>query len=652
MERMRGRLYRKCGLGYALLMCLVLVLGSCTQEAAVSGGVDSVEGVDEDLDGVRDDVQRWIEEAYDGDEPTMDLLLEYARLVQGVVVDGPSAATADGFARSTVRIMYCLASWRPQHFATDQRRLLSRIFDTPARFEVERVLEESIPPAVYEASDDMMAQCSESVRARAHLRSHERSDREAVYFVNGILTDFPSAVSSQLALHFILDRPVALIYNPTNGLLDFFEVAAQKYEERRPWREWMFGPSPNRDAVWDVTERFVTEVTADTRQATIDRMLAKYRAGHADEIVIVAHSQGNLYANRFHDLLVADPETPSYEHRVCDLDVVAVATPAGRTVGSGAYVTNKDDLVIKFVESALPGKHRNSTVTDLTGHFFVETYLFGRETRTAIEDAVEAAFAGFESESEEHVECDAHFVLHRDEGSGPYASTVLIRDNDPDSLEIVWREHADLGAWPFDGDSASIFGSITLPPMETRRWGLDTTLGSVVVAGTGTSVLVEASGTLASQKHAGAEEGRTYEQWLTLQPRVSGEFELEAPATMDFGVTGAFGAEVEDVSDPGLGNSRAWVSTRIESRVVVRRIVDGVATTVIDRELVGSPFDGVDAPVIRVLEAGTYRVLIQSYYLMHVTFHCQWFGAIPDGRCPSASASSSFNLRTWFTIYH
>jgi hypothetical protein len=116
-------------------------------------------------------------------------------------------------------------------------------------------------------------------------------------------------------------------------------------------------------------------------------------------VVIVAHSQGNFYANTAYDGLVQ--QYPDYVNR---LGIVAVATPDSRVAGSGQYVTVPEDAVIVAIRNiyptTLPAKPTSLVSPNMgelgsvawgnasDGHSFVEWYLAGTYTRNFILDAI------------------------------------------------------------------------------------------------------------------------------------------------------------------------------------------------------------------------------------------------------------------------
>jgi hypothetical protein len=116
------------------------------------------------------------------------------------------------------------------------------------------------------------------------------------------------------------------------------------------------------------------------------------------KVVVVAHSQGNLYANKEFDKLAALPILPIGEH----FAIVAVATPASFVApfpaGSGPYVTLGEDLFanVGFMvvnPSVLPPNTINFPICgySIDCHRFVDAYLRGGTSGPKIVDKVLAA---------------------------------------------------------------------------------------------------------------------------------------------------------------------------------------------------------------------------------------------------------------------
>ena len=93
-------------------------------------------------------------------------------------------------------------------------------------------------------------------------------------------------------------------------------------------------------------------------------MLNNYKTNSFDKnnnVLLVAHSQGNLFGNKIYDLLSDDKKQK--------FRMVSVATPANSVAGAGNYTTLHGDLVIKAIPNALTSNAFGF------GHTFVASYL-------------------------------------------------------------------------------------------------------------------------------------------------------------------------------------------------------------------------------------------------------------------------------------
>src|SRR3989344_2578883 len=97
------------------------------------------------------------------------------------------------------------------------------------------------------------------------------------------------------------------------------------------------------------------------------------------KLLLVAHSQGNFYANSFYDTVVGkDGGVPTQS-----IGVYSVANPAGRVAGNGRWLTSDTDKVIARLVARTPFKkimppnvHIDlAGSSDPSGHGFSEVYL-------------------------------------------------------------------------------------------------------------------------------------------------------------------------------------------------------------------------------------------------------------------------------------
>jgi len=140
------------------------------------------------------------------------------------------------------------------------------------------------------------------------------------------------------------------------------------------------------------------------------------RAGY--DIVILAHSQGNFFANSaWQKIRQTEGATAASNIRV-----VGVGTPANYTANGGDYVTNSLDLVIQGLrQSSYSAEPRPSNILipasseDPSGHALTKTYLGlterTQESNERIINYVVKAFSLLNEEEETLDECDRFAIF-------------------------------------------------------------------------------------------------------------------------------------------------------------------------------------------------------------------------------------------------
>lgn len=125
--------------------------------------------------------------------------------------------------------------------------------------------------------------------------------------------------------------------------------------------------------------------------AVVEAHVRLYRTELAlgNRVLLVAHSNGNVYADEAYKRLGVD-ERPS-------VGVVAVATLLGSVPGNGPYVTLLEDALVAVVPGHLPANTTNTGGVCPEGfgcHDFVRFYLDGVESGPKIVQAVSATIPG------------------------------------------------------------------------------------------------------------------------------------------------------------------------------------------------------------------------------------------------------------------
>ena len=260
----------------------------------------------------------------------------------------------------------------------------------------------------------------------------------SVYFSNGMFGDetaaqfyrgdLEQAYKSDLEARYPGSTFVfRLAYNEGDGADDLVEVIRQKFAELqlaeggrpgpRQMLHWLLARLPyerirqvwrtitqsNRSITSGQVEEIREALASGWRQfwnedlyAAPGNQVARYEADlqSGERVILVAHSQGNLFANSAVQEVSAR-RPPCAE----SIAVVGVATPASHLVNHASeHVTAKDDVVINFARVVFPGVLRGNVNNDTGGrverdflnHSFDESYFAeGLPSRTRIDSLVE-----------------------------------------------------------------------------------------------------------------------------------------------------------------------------------------------------------------------------------------------------------------------
>jgi len=176
-------------------------------------------------------------------------------------------------------------------------------------------------------------------------------------------------------------------YNPSHGTLNDLVETFWQLKESGQISDGYFhsiyaGLMSSRDGnhYYDRLQQIISTYNEDT-----NTMFAAYKTSSFDQkhnVLLVAHSQGNLFGNKMYALLTSEQKKK--------FRILSVGTPANyvmKTDQTAPYVTAKDDFIINRVSGALPGN------VDGFGHTFIGTYLGSSfEARTQIALHVKGAY--------------------------------------------------------------------------------------------------------------------------------------------------------------------------------------------------------------------------------------------------------------------
>ena len=201
-----------------------------------------------------------------------------------------------------------------------------------------------------------------------------------------------------------LDVDFQLAYNHNEGFIpEMVEVTADKALDN--WKSfWNYLSDIEIAPDWFQTAATSLMSGANALNYLVDadlqNQVAAYQAEIASgrKVIVVAHSQGNFYANAAYDLV----NSPLFS-------VIGVASPANYVAGDGPYVTLGNDLIINALHalypSTLPSNATNNSDanTGWMGHDFNTSYLEGDVTGPMITKDVTDAIgdtSGCEEEEE------------------------------------------------------------------------------------------------------------------------------------------------------------------------------------------------------------------------------------------------------------
>lgn len=215
-----------------------------------------------------------------------------------------------------------------------------------------------------------------------------QDEKIRVYFGNGVFNNEKEANKGLSALQEILDNSniqgdlkgkiaCEVSYNPSDGILDLFETIQQSND--LVWSafwDYLTGIKLMPDFFLDKLKEVSVKYDEDMIKSypSIQQHIAQYNNDlcQGDKVVVVAHSQGNLYANIAYKGINED--------LIDGFGIVSVANPSGDVEGDSfnTHTTLYEDVVIKIIPWALGPNVDNFpdlNPNDLSGHMFIKSYL-------------------------------------------------------------------------------------------------------------------------------------------------------------------------------------------------------------------------------------------------------------------------------------
>jgi len=184
-------------------------------------------------------------------------------------------------------------------------------------------------------------------------------------------------------------------------MIDVLETFYQLKEAGQISQEWFFTFVDELMAkqLSDITDEDVKSLREQiinmiisVEEDEVDKMLVKYydeSFKYSHRVLLVSHSQGNLFANRIHDKIVPT----QYQNYFANLQV---ASPASEVKAQkGDYVTGFVDPIINPIPGSMPS---NADLDFPGGHKFVEAYLASQDTLTKITDKMKQLLVSLDAE--------------------------------------------------------------------------------------------------------------------------------------------------------------------------------------------------------------------------------------------------------------
>jgi hypothetical protein len=231
----------------------------------------------------------------------------------------------------------------------------------------------------------------------------------SVFFVNGML-NFKKTADASLAVLTQSTREhlpaedfeqlqFYLAHNPTHLVFDLWEAVKQRLEnDFSRFYRFLSGIEPMPDFMQEIYAAYAAgiDVAAVLTSPSLQNHIRLYQRELLEgrKVILVSHSQGNLFANRAYLSLTAEEQRST--------GIVAVATPDSRVADGRSYTTLTNDLIIRplILTGALPANTSNGRIfnfRDWLGHDFTESYLEpGSKSRKQILGHIQNAIATLE----------------------------------------------------------------------------------------------------------------------------------------------------------------------------------------------------------------------------------------------------------------
>ncbi len=389
-----------------LFICLfvigfVVMLMGCGSGSGSSSKNDvspesTIPEVDANYDGVRDDIKQYIDDTYPP-SPQRESLTQYAEAVQNAY---SNVTTVEEAQNAEQKIIQSLANITAagEISGSDAPSLIvdHKTINTP-----ERLAEQLRYEALLDGKVFTVSSVSDISESSTVVVSNSNSSPYLVVYINGINTLKSNARHDAMTVlapaigstHNNKGVGFVVAYNKTNGVMDdLVDVFRQKLNEypgisgemllraitTAVFNELIPGPLQHFITQYHVNKiqdyGYVSYDDSDLRDILDD---IREKMTRNQIIVLVPHSQGNVYANEVFRLLTNGRNSVPTD----SIGIVGIASPAAYVAGEHSdYVTSSNDLVIKLLrESGLSVLPSNFTIShtneDYLGHSMEKVYL-------------------------------------------------------------------------------------------------------------------------------------------------------------------------------------------------------------------------------------------------------------------------------------
>ncbi len=222
------------------------------------------------------------------------------------------------------------------------------------------------------------------VFCNTHVLADECSSREStLVFSNGMFNSRKDARISKEALRKKFENSFVtyeLAYNSNETIIEqLLQVYEQKMSSTSRFVWSKLSQMSDNESTRESTLEKLKKINAESyvKDSDLRNHIQLYKDFLQKNIavVIVAHSQGNFYANKSFDFLNENLAKDLHDQ----IKIVSVANPDHRVAGNGGYVTLRSDGVIRMIPYALPFNTENENPGRLD-HQFVKHYLEGKRS--------------------------------------------------------------------------------------------------------------------------------------------------------------------------------------------------------------------------------------------------------------------------------